>query len=160
MFKRARQFFEDVKTEFKRVQWPTLRSHGPFNPVVLSVSLVIAVYLGIADQILANMRVIIIGGLEENQELESISRKGKSPKRTQKNRSKRKLLPKETQEPNAKWYILAYTGYETRVEQTIRKLKIRVLRNWLKKSSSSEDIVEPRVVRNERSIRNIFQDTF
>ena len=51
MFKRARQFFEDVKTEFKRVQWPTREATVRSTSVVLSVSLVIAVYLGIADQI-------------------------------------------------------------------------------------------------------------
>ena len=62
MFKRAHQFFEDVKTEFKRVQWPTREATVRSTSVVLSVSLVIAVYLGIADQILANiMRVIITG---------------------------------------------------------------------------------------------------
>ena len=62
MFNRARQFFEDVKTEFKRVQWPTREATVRSTSVVLSVSLVIAVYLGIADQILANiMRVIITG---------------------------------------------------------------------------------------------------
>ena len=62
MFKRASQFFEDVKTEFKRVQWPTREATVRSTSVVLSVSLVIAVYLGIADQILANiMRVIITG---------------------------------------------------------------------------------------------------
>ena len=62
MFKRARQFFEVVKTEFKRVQWPTREATVRSTSVVLSVSLVIAVYLGIADQILANiMRVIITG---------------------------------------------------------------------------------------------------
>ena len=62
MFKRATQFFEDVKTEFKRVQWPTREATIRSTSVVLSVSLVIAVYLGIADQILANiMRVIITG---------------------------------------------------------------------------------------------------
>ena len=62
MFKRARQFFEDVKTEIKRVQWPTREATVRSTSVVLSVSLVIAVYLGIADQILANiMRVIITG---------------------------------------------------------------------------------------------------
>ena len=62
MFKRARQFFEDVKTEFKRVQWPTREATVRSTSVVLSVSQVIAVYLGIADQILANiMRVIITG---------------------------------------------------------------------------------------------------
>ena len=62
MFKRVRQFFEDVKTEFKRVQWPTREATVRSTSVVLSVSLVIAVYLGIADQILANiMRVIITG---------------------------------------------------------------------------------------------------
>ena len=62
MFNRARQFFEDVKTEFKRVQWPTREATVRSTSVVLSVSLIIAVYLGIADQILANiMRVIITG---------------------------------------------------------------------------------------------------
>jgi len=44
------------------VQWPTREATVRSTSVVLSVSLVIAVYLGIADQILANiMRVIITG---------------------------------------------------------------------------------------------------
>ena len=62
MFKRARQFFEDVKTEFKRVQWPTRQDTVRATSEVRSVSQVIPEYLGIADQILANiMRVIITG---------------------------------------------------------------------------------------------------
>ena len=62
MFKRIQQFFKDVIAEFKRVQWPTREATIRSTSVVLSVSLVIAVYLGIADQILANiMRVIITG---------------------------------------------------------------------------------------------------
>ena len=62
MFKRIKQFLEDVRTEFKRVQWPTREATIRSTSVVLSVSLVIAVYLGIADQILANVMMVVISG--------------------------------------------------------------------------------------------------
>ncbi len=62
MFKRIKQFLEDVRTEFKRVQWPTREATIRSTSVVLSVSLVIAVYLGIADQILANVMKVVISG--------------------------------------------------------------------------------------------------
>lgn len=62
MFKRIKQFLEDVRTEFKRVQWPTREATIRSTSVVLSVSLVIAVYLGIADQILANVMRAVISG--------------------------------------------------------------------------------------------------
>ena len=62
MFRRARQFFEDVKTEFKWVQWPTREATIRSTSIVLSVSMVIAVYLGIADQILANIMRTLISG--------------------------------------------------------------------------------------------------
>ena len=104
--------------------------------------------------------------MEENQELESISEEGQEPEAentTEEQIEAETPAPRKPRNPNAKWYILqAYTGYETRVEQTIReKLKIQGIENWLKKSSFlPKTSFEPRVVRNERSTRNIFQDTF
>ena len=68
--------------------------------------------------------------MEENQELENISEEGQEPEAentTEEQIEAETPAPKKARNPNAKWYILrAYTGYETRVEQTIReKLKIQ-----------------------------------
>ena len=68
--------------------------------------------------------------MEENQELESISEEGQEPEAentTEEQIEAETPAPIKPRNPNAKWYILqAYTGYETRVEQTIReKLKIQ-----------------------------------
>ena len=62
MFKRLRQFFEDLKTEFKRVQWPTRSATIRSTSIVISISSVIAVYLFFADQILVNIMRAVISG--------------------------------------------------------------------------------------------------
>ena len=62
MFKRLRQFFEDLKTEFKRVQWPTRGATIRSTSIVISISSVIAVYLFFTDQILVNIMRAVISG--------------------------------------------------------------------------------------------------
>ncbi|HIF68558.1 MAG: preprotein translocase subunit SecE [SAR324 cluster bacterium] len=62
MFKRLRKFIEDILSEFRKVQWPTREATLKSTGVVLSVSLVIAVYLGIADLGLANLMKQLISG--------------------------------------------------------------------------------------------------
>ena len=62
MIKRIRQFFKDVITEFKRVQWPTREATIKSTSVVLCVSLAVALYLGIADLGLSDIMQMIIAG--------------------------------------------------------------------------------------------------
>ena len=62
MFKRLRKFIEDILSEFRKVQWPTREATLKSTGVVLSVSLVIAVYLGLADLGLANLMKQLISG--------------------------------------------------------------------------------------------------
>jgi len=62
MFRRIKQFFKDVVSEFKRVQWPTRDATIRSTSVVVAVSLAIALYLGIADLGLSNVMQFVIGG--------------------------------------------------------------------------------------------------
>jgi len=62
MFRRIKQFFKDVVSEFKRVQWPTRDATIRSTTVVVAVSLAIALYLGIADLGLSNVMQFVIGG--------------------------------------------------------------------------------------------------
>ena len=85
--------------------------------------------------------------MEENQEFESISEEGQEPEAentTEEQIEAETPAPRKPRNPNAKWYILqAYTGYETRVEQTIReKLKIQGIEELVEEIFiPSEDIV-------------------
>ena len=62
MFNRIRQFFTDVQTEFRRVQWPTREKTLKQTSIVVLVSLIIAIYLGVADLGLSNLMQILISG--------------------------------------------------------------------------------------------------
>ena len=62
MFRRIKQFFKDVIAEFKRVQWPTKEATIRSTSVVVAVSLVIALYLGIADLGLSDIMQFVITG--------------------------------------------------------------------------------------------------
>ncbi len=85
--------------------------------------------------------------MEENQELEGASVEGEetlSEESTDEQVESENTVPLKPKNPNAKWYILqAYTGYETRVEQTIReKLRIQDLEHLIEEIFiPSEDIV-------------------
>ena len=62
MFRRLRQFIKDVISEFKRVQWPTREATIKSTSVVVCVSLVVALYLGIADLGLSDIMQKVIAG--------------------------------------------------------------------------------------------------
>ena len=62
MIKRIRQFFKDVISEFKRVQWPTREATIKSTSVVVCVSLAVALYLGIVDLGLSDIMQMIIAG--------------------------------------------------------------------------------------------------
>ena len=62
MFRRIKQFFNDVVAEFKRVQWPTREATIRSTSVVVAVSLVIALYLGTADLGLSDIMQFVIAG--------------------------------------------------------------------------------------------------
>jgi len=60
MFKKFRQFLEDVRAEFKRVHWPNRESTLRSTSIVLLLSTVIAIFLGIVDLGLSNVMRFII----------------------------------------------------------------------------------------------------
>ena len=62
MFSRIRQFFIDVQAEFKRIQWATRERTIRQTSIVVLVSLIIAIYLGVADLGLSNLMQLLISG--------------------------------------------------------------------------------------------------
>jgi preprotein translocase subunit SecE len=60
MFKRIRQFLEDVRSEFKRIQWPTREATIKSTYVVLGVTITISIFLGIVDLGLSELMQLII----------------------------------------------------------------------------------------------------
>ncbi|MGK5093234.1 preprotein translocase subunit SecE [Deltaproteobacteria bacterium TL4] len=62
MFNRFKQFLEDVRSEFKRVHWPSREETLRSTSVVLALSMIIAIFLGIADLGLSNAMKFIISG--------------------------------------------------------------------------------------------------
>ena len=62
MFRRIKQFFKDVISEFKRVQWPTRDATIRSTSVVVAVSLAVALYLGTADLGLSDIMQFVIAG--------------------------------------------------------------------------------------------------
>ena len=55
-----RGFFLDVRSEFKRVTWPTREATLKSTGIVVFVTLVVAVYLGLIDLGLSNAVKLII----------------------------------------------------------------------------------------------------
>ncbi len=49
IFKAFRKFLIDVRSEFKRVSWPTREATLRSTGVVVFVTLVVAIYLGLID---------------------------------------------------------------------------------------------------------------
>lgn len=60
MFKKIKQFLEDVQAEFKKVHWPNRDSTLKSTSVVLLVSLIIAAFLGVSDLGLARIMKLLI----------------------------------------------------------------------------------------------------
>ena len=54
MWKKLKEFFQEVKVEFKKVSWPSRSETIDSTKVVIIVVLVIAFYLGIVDVVLSN----------------------------------------------------------------------------------------------------------
>lgn len=61
MFKRIKNFFSDVKAEFKKVTWPSKEQTLKQTGVVLVIVAIIGVFLGIVDFGLNELVKMIIG---------------------------------------------------------------------------------------------------
>lgn len=55
-------FFNQVKDELQKVNWPTRQATVSTSLVVVVVVAMITVYLGIADAIISRLMRLIIGG--------------------------------------------------------------------------------------------------
>jgi preprotein translocase subunit SecE len=60
MIKKIIQFLEDVKIELKKVSWPTFDELRGSTYVVLSLSIIVAVFLFIVDLILTRVLNIVL----------------------------------------------------------------------------------------------------
>ncbi len=60
MFKKIKQFFDEVQFEMSKVSWPTWEELRGSTYVVLSLSLVLAIYLFIIDFILNRLVGVIL----------------------------------------------------------------------------------------------------
>ncbi|NOZ74151.1 MAG: preprotein translocase subunit SecE [FCB group bacterium] len=60
MFKKIKQFIDEVQFEMKKVSWPTWDELRGSTYVVLSLSLVLAIYLFVIDFILNRLVGIIL----------------------------------------------------------------------------------------------------
>lgn len=60
IFRAFRTFLTDVKSEFKRVSWPTREATLQSTGVVVFVTIVVAIYLGLVDLGLSNAVKFII----------------------------------------------------------------------------------------------------
>ena len=55
------QFLREVKTELKKVTWPTRRQTISSTGVVLVLVIIVSVFLGLVDMILARLVRLVIG---------------------------------------------------------------------------------------------------
>jgi preprotein translocase subunit SecE len=60
MIKKIIQFLKDVKIELKKVSWPTFDELRGSTYVVLSLSIIVAVFLFIVDLILTRVLNIVL----------------------------------------------------------------------------------------------------
>ena len=61
MFKRIIQFLTDVRSEFKKITWPTKDQTIKQTGIVLGISLVTALFLGVVDLGLSELVKQVIG---------------------------------------------------------------------------------------------------
>lgn len=61
MIKRIKKFLVDVRTEFKKVTWPTRDQTIKQTGVVLAVVAIVSVFLGVVDLGLSELFKLIIG---------------------------------------------------------------------------------------------------
>ncbi len=62
MFEKFQKFFKEVIAELRKVTWPTKQELIGSTIVTIVVSLVVAVFIGIVDRILAMIVQAIFGG--------------------------------------------------------------------------------------------------
>ena len=60
MFHRMREFVDSVVAEFKKVQWPTRDNTLKSTSTVVVISLILALFLGVADFGLSELMKVII----------------------------------------------------------------------------------------------------
>lgn len=60
-FKRMSKFLQEVKSELKKVNWPTRREFGVFTGIVLSAVVVIGIFFWILDSIFLAVLQLVIG---------------------------------------------------------------------------------------------------
>ena len=61
MFEKVKQFLKEVKTELKKVVWPTRKDTIASTSVVVILVLIIAVFLGLVDFGLSRVIRLILG---------------------------------------------------------------------------------------------------
>ncbi len=60
-FKRASKFWQEVRSELKKVNWPTKREFSVFTGIVLSAVIVVGVFFWILDSIFLAILQLVIG---------------------------------------------------------------------------------------------------
>jgi preprotein translocase SecE subunit len=55
MWSRIKHFFEEARTEFRHVNWPTRREGARLTSIVIGISLGLAVFLGFFDWLFTNI---------------------------------------------------------------------------------------------------------
>ncbi len=55
MLEKTREFFREVSIELKKVSWPTRQQTVSATVVVITVSFIVAFFLGIVDVVLARI---------------------------------------------------------------------------------------------------------
>jgi len=60
-FKRAGKFWQEVRSELKKVNWPTKREFSVFTGIVLSAVIVIGIFFWILDSIFLAILQLVIG---------------------------------------------------------------------------------------------------
>ncbi|MBF0286562.1 MAG: preprotein translocase subunit SecE [SAR324 cluster bacterium] len=60
MFKRIKQFLDDVRSEFKRVQWPTREATLKSTYVVMGLTICVSIFLGASDIGLSELMKLLI----------------------------------------------------------------------------------------------------
>lgn len=61
IFDRSVQFLREVKNEIKRVTWPTRKQTIQSTGVVLILVIIVSVFLGLVDMVLARLVRLVIG---------------------------------------------------------------------------------------------------
>jgi preprotein translocase subunit SecE len=60
MVSRIKNYFKEVKVEFRHLNWPTRKEATKLTIVVISFSLILAVFLGLFDFIFSNLIKLIL----------------------------------------------------------------------------------------------------